>query len=30
MDSDLELVRAKIGDKDDDLEYYSILPTSPP
>jgi hypothetical protein len=30
MDSDLELVRAKIGDKDEDLEYYSILPTSPP
>jgi hypothetical protein len=30
MDNDLELVRAKIGDKDDDLEYYSILPTSPP
>src|SRR5262245_29723344 len=30
MDHDLELVRAKIGDKDDDLEYYSILPTSPP
>jgi hypothetical protein len=30
MDNDLELVRARIGDKDDDLEYYSILPTSPP
>src|SRR5262249_57017017 len=30
MENDLELVRAKIGDKDDDLEYYSILPTSPP
>jgi hypothetical protein len=30
MENDLELVRAKVGDKDDDLEYYSILPTSPP
>jgi hypothetical protein len=30
MENDLELVRARIGDKDDDLEYYSILPTSPP
>src|SRR5262249_53743303 len=30
MENDLELVRAKMGDKDDDLEYYSILPTSPP
>lgn len=30
MSSDLEFVRAKLGDKDDDLEYVSILPTSPP
>jgi len=30
MDDDLELVRAKVGDKDDDVEYFSILPTSPP
>jgi hypothetical protein len=30
MDSDLEFVQAKVGDQDDALEYYSILPTSPP
>jgi hypothetical protein len=30
MSDDLEFVRARIGDKDDDIEYFSILPTSPP
>jgi hypothetical protein len=30
MDHDLEFVRAKVGDREDDIEYYSILPTSPP
>jgi hypothetical protein len=30
MSEDLEFVRAKVGDKDDDIEYFSILPTSPP
>jgi hypothetical protein len=30
MSDDLEFTRAKIDDKDDDIEYYSILPTSPP
>jgi hypothetical protein len=30
MDADLEFVRAKVGDQDDDVEYFSILPTSPP
>jgi hypothetical protein len=30
MSDDLEFVRAKVGDKDDDIEYFSILPTSPP
>jgi hypothetical protein len=30
MSSDLELVRAKVGGQDDDIEYFSILPTSPP
>jgi hypothetical protein len=30
MDADLEFVQAKVGDQDDTLEYYSILPTSPP
>jgi hypothetical protein len=30
MGEDLEFVRAKVGDKDDDIEYFSILPTSPP
>jgi hypothetical protein len=30
MGSDLEFVRAKLGNQDDDIEYISILPTSPP
>jgi hypothetical protein len=30
MEGDLEFVRAKVGDKNDDMEYYAILPTSPP
>ncbi len=30
MSDDLEFVRAKIDGKDDDIEYFSILPTSPP
>ncbi|HZT80952.1 MAG TPA: DUF2330 domain-containing protein [Gemmataceae bacterium] len=30
MNDDLEFVRAKVGDRNDDIEYYSILPTSPP
>jgi hypothetical protein len=30
MSADLEFVRARVGDKDDDIEYFSILPTSPP
>jgi hypothetical protein len=30
MGNDLEFVRASVGGKDDDMEYYSILPTSPP
>jgi hypothetical protein len=30
MDQDLEIVRARLGDRDDDMEYYQILPTSPP
>ena len=30
MDKDLEFVRAKVGDQGDDIEYFSILPTSPP
>jgi hypothetical protein len=30
MSDDLEFVRAKVGDKDDDMEYVQILPTSPP
>jgi hypothetical protein len=30
MNEDLELVRARLGGKDDDIEYYQILPTSPP
>src|SRR5262249_2095408 len=30
MGEDLEFVRARVGDKDDDIEYVSILPTSPP
>src|SRR5262249_16500023 len=30
MSDDLEFARARVGDKDDDIEYFSILPTSPP
>jgi hypothetical protein len=30
MSHDLEFVRAKVGGKDDEVEYFSILPTSPP
>jgi hypothetical protein len=30
MNKDLQFVRAKIVDTEDDIEYYSILPTSPP
>src|SRR5262249_44351211 len=30
MDADLEFTRAKVGDQDDNIEYTSILPTSPP
>jgi hypothetical protein len=30
MTDDLTFTRARVGDKDDDLEYASILPTSPP
>jgi hypothetical protein len=30
MESDLELVRAKVGGQNDDTEYFAILPTSPP
>jgi hypothetical protein len=30
MNDDLEFVRAKLGDKEDNVEYFSILPTSPP
>ncbi len=30
MDRDVEFVRAKVGGQDDDIEYFSILPTSPP
>jgi Uncharacterized protein conserved in bacteria (DUF2330) len=30
MNEDLEFVRAKVGDKEDNVEYFSILPTSPP
>jgi hypothetical protein len=30
MSDDLEVVRARVGDKEDDIEYFSILPTSPP
>ena len=29
MSGDLEFVRTRIYDKDDDVEYVSILPTSP-
>jgi hypothetical protein len=30
MDADLDFVRARVGDQDDNIEYFSILPTSPP
>jgi hypothetical protein len=30
MGADLEFVRARLGDADDDMEYVQILPTSPP
>ncbi len=30
MGEDLEFVRARVGEKDDNIEYFSILPTSPP
>lgn len=30
MSRDLRFVRARIGTWDDDIEYYSMLPTSPP
>jgi hypothetical protein len=30
MEADLEFVRARVGDQDDDMEYVAILPTSPP
>jgi hypothetical protein len=30
MSDDLEFARAKIDDRNDDIEYFSILPTSPP
>ena len=30
MNEDLEFVRAKVDGKDDDIEHFSILPTSPP
>jgi hypothetical protein len=30
MDADLDFVRARVGDQDDTIEYFSILPTSPP
>jgi hypothetical protein len=30
MDQDLEFVRAKVGGQDDNIEYFQILPTSPP
>jgi hypothetical protein len=30
MFQDLEFVRAKVGSQYDDIEYYSMLPTSPP
>ena len=30
MGEDLEFVRAKVAGRDDDMEYVSILPTSPP
>jgi hypothetical protein len=30
MNDDLRFVLARIGDREDDIEYFSILPTSPP
>jgi hypothetical protein len=30
MDADLEFVQAKVANENDTIEYYSILPTSPP
>jgi hypothetical protein len=30
MERDLEFVRARVSGQDDDIEYFSILPTSPP
>jgi hypothetical protein len=30
MNDDLLFTRARVGDRDDDVEYVSILPTSPP
>jgi hypothetical protein len=30
MEEDLVFVRAAVGEKGDDIEYFSILPTSPP
>jgi uncharacterized protein YkuJ len=30
MFQDLEFVRARVGSQYDDIEYYSMLPTSPP
>ena len=30
MGADLEIVPAVVNDKEDKIEYYSILPTSPP
>jgi hypothetical protein len=30
MDADLEFVQAKVAGQDDTIEYFSILPTSPP
>ena len=30
MNDDLLFTRARVADRDDDVEYVSILPTSPP
>jgi len=30
MEEDLVFIRAAVGEKQDDIEYFSILPTSPP
>ncbi len=30
MSGDLKFVRARVADKEDNIEYSSILPTSPP